>query len=443
MPHVALVAMSGFRVREREMLALGMKLPGLKQRAGAIASLPALGLLALGGMTPDSWTVSYHEATRVTDELVQEVLAKRPQLVAISALTASILEAYALAARIRSEGVRVVIGGLHATACPEEAAMRADAVVVGDGEPVWLDVLRDAEGGRLRPVYRAEKPFDLAESPLPRLDLLGNKERPRYTLQTARGCPLACDFCGASRLLGPFREKPVELITRELSALTALRPRATIELADDNTFAGRPRLDVLDALRRSGVRYFTEADWRFGERPEILERLAASGCVQVLIGIETILEHGNGWNGMGAKRAPLPRIMDAVQAIQEAGIAVIGCFIVGADGETLETMQSLGEFLLEAPLADVQLTVQTPFPGTALYQRLASAGRLLPDRDWSSYTLFDVTYRPDQMTADELQRAFKTLVRYTFAEEPARRRSEIRRRIWGRRGGGIGEGVNS
>jgi radical SAM superfamily enzyme YgiQ (UPF0313 family) len=432
MLHAALVTMSGFRVREHEMLALGMSLPGLQQRAAAIASLPALGLLTLAALTPDDWSVSYHEASAANDELVEQIAATRPRLVAISALTASIIEAYALAAALRSQGILVVIGGLHATARPEEVMQHADAAVAGDGEPVWGDILRDAAAGRLRPLYRAERPHDLAASPVPRFDLLGSKPRPRHTLQTARGCPLACDFCAASRILGPFRTKPAANIERELAAITALQPRATIELADDNTFAVRePRLDMLDALARSGVRYFTECDWRLGERPEILEHLAASGCLQVLVGIESLM-HRHG--GMGAKRAPLARITDAVHAVQEAGITVIGCFIVGSDGEDQESMQALGEYLLDAPFADIQLTLQTPFPGSPLFERLERTGRLLPDRDWSSYTLFDVTYRPDRLTVDELERGFRNLIRYTFAESPTRRRGEIRRAIWARRG---------
>jgi hypothetical protein len=184
-------------------------------------------------------------------------------------------------------------------------------------------------------------------------------------------------------------------VEQELAAVTALRPRATVELADDNTFAGRgDHADLLSALERSGVRYFTECDWRVGERPEVLARLAASGCVQVLVGVETLSPRHE---GMGAKAAPLGRVVEALMRVQEAGVAVIGCFVVGGDGEDLESMHALGEFLIACPLADVQLTLQTPFPGTALRARLEREGRLLPGRGWESCTLFDVAYRPDRL----------------------------------------------
>jgi radical SAM superfamily enzyme YgiQ (UPF0313 family) len=433
MPHVALVPFTGFRVREEEMLALGMSLPGLRPRAAAVGRLPALGLLTLAGLTPPGWTCSYHEAPAADDALCEQLLDERPTVVALSALTASAEEAYRFSDRLRRAGLRTVLGGLHATACPDEARQHCDAVVVGEGEPVWRQLLEDAAAGGLRPVYRAAGSFDLALAPVPRFDLLGAGPRPRLTVQTQRGCPLACDFCGASRLLGPFREKPSANLDRELAAVRAVAPRPVLELADDNTFAGsRDPGPLFDLLARSGARYFTEADWRIGERPDVLRGLAASGCVQVLVGVESLaVRHA----GMGDKAASLGRILDAVHAIQESGVAVLGCFIVGGDGEDRAALDRLGEFLLDAPFADVQLTVQTPFPGTALHRRLKRQGRLLADRGWSHYTLFDVTYRPDSLSVDELERSFRELVRAAFGPEPAARRAALRKRIWQRRPG--------
>lgn len=434
MPHVALVPFTGFRIREPEMLELGMTLPGLKARAGAIGQLPALGLLTLAGLDTPGWTASYHESGGAdAEDLADRIIDLRPDLVAVSALTASIEMAYRFSDLVRRAGMRVVLGGLHATACPEEAARHVDAVVVGDGESTWPSVLADAERGELRPFYRPARPFDLAGAPVPRFDLLGSAPRRRFTLQTQRGCPLACGFCGASRLLGPWREKPAARVAAELAAIRAIEPRPVVELADDNTFAGRREPGaLLDVLGGSGVRYFTECDWRLGEQPGVLARLAQSGCVQVLVGLESLeIRH----NGMGPKGAPPSRMMEAVAAIQAAGVAVIGCFIVGGDGETEASMDRLGAFLEDAPLADVQLTLQTPFPGTALHRRLRSEGRLLPDRGWSHYTLFDVTYRPDAMTVDALESGFRALVVRVFSEGPTRRRAAIRRGVWARHPG--------
>ena len=426
MPHVVLVPLTGFRIREEELLALGMSLPGLVPRAKAIAELPALGLLTLAGMLPEHWTCEYLPARRCDAELVERLASNRPNLVAISALTASIDEAYRLCDQLRVRGVRTVLGGLHATACPHEAARYADAVVAGKGEDVWMQVLADAEHGGLQRVYRAPRRLAPTEWPQPRFELLGPAV-PRFTLQTQRGCPLACDFCAASRLLGPFQEKPIAQIERELSAIVRLDSRPLVELADDNTFAGsRDPAELFAALASAGVRYFTEADWRIGTRPDVLAGLADSGCVQVLVGIESLVFR---YPGMGEKRAELEAMMEAACRIQDAGVAVNGCFIVGAEGETRQSIDRLAEFLLNCPLAEVQVTLQTPFPGTALYRRLSEQGRLLADRGWSPYTLFDVTYRPDRLTAEELAAGFRDLITKVYSRDAAQRRSSIRRSI--------------
>jgi radical SAM superfamily enzyme YgiQ (UPF0313 family) len=430
MPRAVFVSMSGFRVREREMLALGMTLPGFAERSQAVAALPPLGLLTLGALTPAHWDVSLYECAGDVDLAAAEVLGRSPDIVAISTLTASSLDAYALADRVRAEGVPVVIGGLHVTALPGEAALHADAVVVGEGELVWPEVLGDAEAGRLAPRYQADRPFDLRCSPVPRFDLLRRDTRPRYTIQTARGCPLACEFCSSARALGPYRVKPAERVRAELDALVERTGARYIELADDNSFlARREAKETLAALAAVGVRYFTEADWRLGERHELLAALPESGCVQVLVGVEGLAPRHS---GMGAKAAPLGRIEEAIGRIQDAGVAVLACFVVGADGETWESIGALGEYLEAAPFADVQLTLQTPFPGTALHARLAREGRLLPDRDWSSFTLFDVTHRPDILEPEELERAFRELLGRVFGVGPTQRRAAIRQSIWRR-----------
>lgn len=425
MPHITFVPLTGFRVREPEMLELGMSLPGFRRRAQAIAELPALGLLTLAGMTPEPWTSSYFGVERCNEAALDLILRDRPELVAISALTASIDEAYSLCGRLRENGIATVIGGLHASACPDEAEQHADAVVVGRGELVWPQLLNDALIHSLQRRYVA--PFgDRPKWPVPRFKLLG-QQPPRMTLQTQAGCPLACGFCGASRLLGRFAEKPIEFIRQELAAIQDIQPRPLIELADDNTFAGSRNVDELfDALEESNAKWFTEADWRMGERPEILSRLATAGCVQVLTGIESLVFR---YPGMGEKQAGMDRIMKAVSAIQEAGVAVNGCFIVGADGETQQSLDAVTEFILNSPFAEVQVTLQTPFPGTALYRSLADEGRLLTERGWSAYSLFDVTYHPDLMSVEQLETGFREVLMKVFSADATRRRNRIRRDI--------------
>jgi radical SAM superfamily enzyme YgiQ (UPF0313 family) len=430
LPHLLLVPLTGFRIRDQELLALGMSLPGLAPRARAIGQLPALGLLTLAGMLPEHWTCEYLPAARgdaeSTSDWADQLADRRPELVAISALTASIDDAYRLCDLLKARGITTVLGGLHATACPAEAARHASIVAVGSGELVWPDILADVERGQPRPIYRAARRLGPADWPVPRYDLLG-PDIPRFTLQTQRGCPLACDFCAASRLLSPFAEKPLAAIERELAAIGRFDPRPLVELADDNTFAGRRDVgELFAAFRQARIRYFTEADWRIGRRPDVLAGLADSGCVQVLMGLESLVFR---YPGMGGKDALADDMLAAACRLQEHGVAVNGCFIVGADGETRHSLDRLARFLADCPLADVQLTLQTPFPGTPLHARLHREGRLLPSRPWSAYTLFDVTYQPDQMTVADLETGFRDLLLTTYSPAATSRRTQIRRNI--------------
>src|SRR5689334_23031958 len=194
---LGLIAMSGVRAFNPELMAFGLTLPGFVERSEVIASLPSLGLLTLAGLTPPAWDVSYLE---VPDLAALDGLPPGDfDLVGISSFSAQIKEAYALADRYRAAGVRVVLGGLHVSALPREAMAHADAVVIGEAEPWWPAVLADFERDALARVYGpAERQFDLADAPMPRFELLDPARYNRITVQTQRGCPFRCEFCAAS-----------------------------------------------------------------------------------------------------------------------------------------------------------------------------------------------------------------------------------------------------
>jgi radical SAM superfamily enzyme YgiQ (UPF0313 family) len=197
---IAFVAISGVRSSNKALMEVGLTLPGFVERSEVIASLPSLGLLTLAGMTPDPFDVSYHEVPDIT------ALEELPpcDVAAISSYSAQIRDAYTLADRFRAAGVRVVLGGLHVTALPHEALEHADAVVIGEGEVSWPEVLHDLASGSLRRIYAADgREFDLADSPMPRFDLLEVDRYNRLTIQATRGCPWRCEFCAASIRLTP------------------------------------------------------------------------------------------------------------------------------------------------------------------------------------------------------------------------------------------------
>jgi radical SAM superfamily enzyme YgiQ (UPF0313 family) len=206
------VAMSGVRVQNQALLERGLTLPGFVERSQVIASLPSLGLLTLAAHTPPHWEVEYREIDELLLSEPERISEGGYDVVAISSLTARINDAYRLADALRARGVTVVLGGLHASAMPEEAALHADIVVQGEGENLWPQILLDIENGQQAPFYSsfdtAGAPYSFHQSRTPRYDLLDIGKYNRLTLQTTRGCPLDCEFCGASRMISSYKIKP-------------------------------------------------------------------------------------------------------------------------------------------------------------------------------------------------------------------------------------------
>ena len=428
---LGLLAMSGVRAHNPELTALGLTLPGFVERNRTIASLPSLGLLTLAGLTPDDIEVEYVDVPEVRPA---PWLPGGFDAVAISSFSAQIKEAYELADRYRAAGARVVLGGLHVTAVPEEASRHADAIVVGEGEPVWPEVAQDLQRGTLKPVYDARcRPFDLAYAPMPRFELLDVGRYNRITVQTQRGCPYNCEFCAASIRLSPgFKVKPVEKVVAEIARIKMLWPKPFIELADDNTFANKAHgRQLLRALSGMGIRWFTESDVSIARDGELLSLMRDSGCAQVLIGFEAPsrrplegLEVQANW-----KARQFDRYRDAIETIQSYGITVNGCFILGLDGASPDSFDEVYRFVKDSGLYEVQITVQTAFPGTPLYRRLQREGRILRDEAWELCTLFDVNFQPTSMSVAELEYGLRDLAAKLYDAGATReRRAKFRRR---------------
>jgi radical SAM superfamily enzyme YgiQ (UPF0313 family) len=420
---IGLIAMSGVRACDPELVRMGMTLPGFVERGRTIASLPSLGLLTIAGMTAAPHQCEYLEVKDIRD---LDTLPGSFDLVAISSLSAQIGEAYLLADRYRALGVPVVMGGLHVTALPDEAGQHADAVIVGEGELAWPDVVRDAEKRTLNRCYQVRGDFPLADAPMPAYDLLDPSKYNRLVVQTSRGCPLRCEFCASSILLTRrYKQKPIDKVLGEIDHIRALWRRPFIEFADDNAFVNRRYWkQLLPELKARKIRWFAETDLSFQEDADLLRLMSESGCAEVLLGFESPGDWG--LHGLELKSDwKLKRwreSKEAVTRIQSFGIRVNGCFIVGLDGQGPDIFDRVLEFAMETEMFDVQITVQTPFPGTPLYSRLKREGRLLRDDAWEMCTLFDVNFHPQQMSAEELRRGFRDLAERLYSDQLTERR---------------------
>ena len=430
--NIGLFPMSGIRVCDAELLRLGLTLPGFVERSKTIASLPSLGLLTLAGMTPARHSVQYVEVPDVN------LLASLPgglDLAAISSYSAQIDEAYALARRFEAIGVPTVMGGPHVTALPEEAAEHCDAVAIGEGESLWLQVLEDAERGRLQQYYRTDaNGYDLAAAPMPAFELLDISKYNRLTVQTSRGCPHHCEFCASSVVLThKYKQKPVAKVLKEIERILTIWDRPFIEFADDNSFVNHSYWkELLKSLKGKNLKWFAETDISVSDDDELLDLMRETGCAQVLIGLESPIEAGlhglelrNDW-----KFRKFPHYKEAIRNIQSHGITVNGCFVIGLDGHTSDIFDQVFAYVKEVELYEVQVTLLTPFPGTPLYARLERENRLLDARNWKKCTLFDINFKPANMSVRELHDGFKKLAVELYSEEFTNwRRSRFKRAI--------------
>lgn len=409
-----------------DLLRLGLTFPGVVQRKQTIENLPALGLLTLAGLTPERFHPVFHDISGAPDTTP---LPNNLDVVALTSLTATAPEAYRIARRFREQGAKVILGGLHATLASEDAAPHVDSIVIGEGESVWPRILGDLEKDQLQPVYDARPlPYDLAQSPMPRFDLLPPDRYPRFTVQTHRGCPFRCEFCAASIRLSPtYKVKPVDRVIAEIREIRRLWPNGFIEFADDNTFVNRTHSRALmKAVARERIRWFTESDVSIAEDTELLKLIRDAGCMQLLIGFESPsaaglnrLEQRGNW-----KLRQLDKYAQAVETIQKHGITVNGCFVVGLDGDTPEVFDSIYQFVRETGLFEVQITLQTPFPGTPLYERLLQQKRILKPGAWERCTLFDINYQPASFTVEELKEGFHQLVARLYEPSFIQERAE-------------------
>jgi radical SAM superfamily enzyme YgiQ (UPF0313 family) len=354
---------------------------------------PPLVLPLLAALTPADVDV------RLVDENVEPIdVNAAADWVAITCMTASAPRAYAISGAFRQRGIPVVMGGIHPTVLPDEAAAHADAVVIGEAEPVWREVLADLAAGRLRPRYQHPGYADLAGLPPPRRELLRvNRYLTTNVVQTGRGCPNACAFCTVSAVSGRrYRFRPVGEVVEEVSSLGGW-----VGFVDDNiTGQARRAKELFEALIPLRTRWVGQADLTMAKDPQLLSLAARSGCQAMFIGLESLSQENLRATG---KSPNLGTDMGAaIRTIHKAGIEIIGSFVLGLEADDRGVFARTVAFAQRHKLVAAQFAVLTPFPGTVVHQQLVREGRIV-DHDWSHYTMSNVVFRPRHMTDLELR----------------------------------------
>jgi radical SAM superfamily enzyme YgiQ (UPF0313 family) len=348
-----------------------------------------LGLLVLAGMTPPEWDVTIvDENVRLPDYSAMP----RPDLVGITAFTSQAERAYRLAAEFRATGVKVVMGGIHATMCRDEALAHADAIVTGEAEGVWAQVLADAGRGRLQRLY-AGTHVDMADVPQARHDLLPDGYA-FGAVQTTRGCPLNCSFCSVSAFNGNrYRHRPVEHVIQELRAIREKR----VLVVDDNligtnaTHIARAKnlfRAIIDA--KLGKQWICQVTINMADDEELLALAVRAGCRGVFIGFESPTAEGLAEIGKKFNLLQGRNFRQSVRRIQRHNILVVGSFIMGLDADKPGIGRRIALAAASYGVDILNALFLTPLPGTRLWEQMTAEHRIAADNfpsDWRYYTL--------------------------------------------------------
>ena len=356
-----------------------------------------------------------HEIELFHEQVRSPPVDEGADLVAISFFSGFARHAYALADAYRRRGVRVVAGGPHVSYWQDEALEHFDAIVVGEAEQAWPELIRDAERGALARVYQGA-PASLEGLPTPRYDLLEDRFVIPRVLQATRGCPFTCSFCTVPDLNPGFRVRPVQEVMRDIESHRFRNPLAekVAWFWDDNLLVKRAwARELLSALEGSGRWWLTQASIDITRDPDLLARLERSGCIGIFLGIESL--DAEDLRAVGKRQNRADEYAIAVRRLHDRGICVMAGFISGFDDQTADTIARTADRLQAIGIDVPFLSILTPFRGTPLYDAQLRAGRLLTDRDWPHYNGYNVAFEPARMSPEQLLDAHRAMWRRAFS----------------------------
>ncbi|MCX6667996.1 MAG: radical SAM protein [Euryarchaeota archaeon] len=343
----------------------------------------------LSALTPEK-----HSVELIEGGLNDINFDEKYDLVGITCVTAYASLAYEIADKFRRRGVPVVLGGYHPSALPEEAKQHADAVVIGEAEETWPQLLNDFEKGQLKPIYIPNRPVDPNLIPSP---------RELYTkgvgIQATRGCPNKCEFCSITNMKfrDIFRTRPTEVVVKEIQMYT---DRIFVFQDDSLTVNPNYTKQLFREIRGLNKKFLAYGNINvLGRDEELLKIASDAGCIGWLIGFESVCQQS--LDSIGKKTNKVSEYLAAVKKLHDYGMMIEGSFVFGFDYDTPEVFMKTDEFVRKGEIDLPFALILIPYPGTPIFERFERDGRILT-KDWSEYSGEKVVFQPKNMTTEEL-----------------------------------------
>jgi radical SAM superfamily enzyme YgiQ (UPF0313 family) len=360
-----------------------------------------LNLTICASLVPRDWQVEIVD--ECTDDGVH-VPRCDCDLVGIGAMTTQAVRAYELADGYRRVGVKVLLGGIHPSAMPDEALEHADMVAVGEAETTLPPIFDDFRAGTLKTLYHWRN-YPTAPIATPRKDLLDPKNYLVFNpIQTTRGCPHGCSFCTTPAIFGrKFRQRAIGDIIEEIRQAKELFGSKVFIFSDDN-FAGNRQwaYELCRELEKLKIKWASQCDILTSESDKLLDAMRASGCIGLILGLESV--RSETLREAGKRFVSPETYLQRIKKISSYGISLWGAFIFGFDHDDWQTCRDTCRFAQRAGLAMACFPILTPYPGTEMYQRFEKEGRLLT-RDWTRYNGAGVVFEPKNFTSQQLRHA--------------------------------------
>ena len=377
-------------------------------------------MLVLAALTPSQHSV------HIEDENVGKIcLDDKPDLVGITVNVDTSKRAYDICSQYRKKNIPVVLGGIHASARPEEASAHADSVCVGEAEELWATILSDAANRRLNKIYLNKRPVDITKSPIPRRELLDCSNY-LYTniISTSRGCPFKCEFCynSCDYMHNKFRNRPIENILKEINGLGTRQ----VMFIDDN-FIGDVTWarEFIKVIRPLGLRWHAAVSTNIGLHVDLFDKMKDSGCKSLFIGFESI--NKDSIQSVNKHQNRIEHYEKLINDIHSRGIMVNASMVFGFDHDYASVFDDTLNWLVANKIETLTAHILTPYPGTILFKRFDREGRIV-DYDWSHYNTSNVVYQPKNMSASELYDGYIRLYNEFYSLKNILRRMPTDRR---------------